>query len=147
MTRPPVTSLLPPIQRAALADLLVKVRQLVAEQRTPLAWDTLRLVEKIEYAELRPPELGGMLRATTSHGLRDSDRHALETVAEAMKSRGIEAGWTPQSLARHIQAVLQGAFILAKASGDRAVALACIDHLEHYLTLLFSFSSPTGKLS
>jgi TetR/AcrR family transcriptional repressor of nem operon len=68
-------------------------------------------------------------------------------IAEAMKSRGIEAGWTPQSLARHIQAVLQGAFILAKASGDRAVALACIDHLEHYLTLLFSSSSPTGKLS
>jgi TetR/AcrR family transcriptional repressor of nem operon len=66
-------------------------------------------------------------------------------IVEAMKSRGIEADFTPQSLARHMQAVLQGAFILAKASGDRAVALACIDHLERYLTLLFS-STPARKL-
>jgi TetR/AcrR family transcriptional repressor of nem operon len=67
-------------------------------------------------------------------------------IAETMKSRGIAADWTPQSLARHIQAVLQGAFILAKASGDRTVALACIDHLERYLTLLFSSSPPARKL-
>lgn len=66
-------------------------------------------------------------------------------ISEAMKSRGVEADWTPQSLARHIQAVLQGAFILAKASADRAVALACIDHLERYLALLFS-STPARKL-
>src|SRR5918997_1883902 len=43
-------------------------------------------------------------------------------IAEAMRTRLIEADWTPASLARHTQAVLQGAFILAKAAGDRAVA-------------------------
>lgn len=67
-------------------------------------------------------------------------------ILAAMRTRRIKADWTPASLAAHTQAVLQGAFILAKASGDRAVALACIDHLKRYLTLLFS-ASPTRKLS
>jgi TetR/AcrR family transcriptional regulator, transcriptional repressor for nem operon len=68
-------------------------------------------------------------------------------IAAAMKARRIEADWTPASLARHIQAVLQGAFILAKASGDPAVALECVDHLERYLTLLFSQAPTERKLT
>ena len=59
-------------------------------------------------------------------------------IAEIMRSRSIEADWTPASLARHSQAVLQGAFILAKATGNPAVALESLDHLKRYLTLLFS---------
>lgn len=42
------------------------------------------------------------------------------------------------SLALHTQAVLQGAFILAKASGDRAIAIDSTAHLKRYFTLLFS---------
>src|SRR3712207_3689224 len=61
-------------------------------------------------------------------------------IADAMKTRRIEADWSPASLAAHTQAVLQGAFILAKATGDRAVAIESIDHLKRYLTLLFSQS-------
>ena len=66
-------------------------------------------------------------------------------IAAAMKTRRIEAEWTPASLARHTQAVLQGAFILAKATGDRAVALESVDHLKRYLTLLFSQARPKGR--
>jgi TetR/AcrR family transcriptional repressor of nem operon len=44
---------------------------------------------------------------------------------------------TARSLALHTQAVLQGAFILAKAKGDAAVAAESIDHLRRYLVLLF----------
>ncbi len=55
----------------------------------------------------------------------------------AMDQRGIAADWTPASLARHTQAVLQGAFILAKATGDRDVARDSVDHLKRYLQLLF----------
>ena len=58
-------------------------------------------------------------------------------IAAAMQARGITADWTPASLARHTQAVLQGAFILAKATGDRAVALESVDHLKRYIALLF----------
>src|ERR671913_564519 len=66
-------------------------------------------------------------------------------IAEAMRTCRIEADWTPASLARHTQAVLQGAFILAKAAGDRAVALESVDHLKRYLTLLFSQPLPKGS--
>ena len=62
----------------------------------------------------------------------------LETDIEAaVKARGINADWTPTSLALHTQAVLQGAFILAKATGDPTVALESVDHLRRYLDLLF----------
>jgi len=63
-------------------------------------------------------------------------------IAEIMKDRGVEADWTPASLAAHTQAVLQGAFILAKATGDAAVARESVDHLKRYLELLFS---PTSR--
>jgi len=59
-------------------------------------------------------------------------------IAAAMEARSIEADWTARSLAIHTQAVLQGAFILAKASGDRQIARASVDHLRRYLELLFT---------
>ncbi len=62
-------------------------------------------------------------------------------IAQAMQTRGVVAEWTPAGLARHIQAVLQGAFILAKASGDGAMARESVDHLERYIALLFSTPS------
>ncbi|HEY2069069.1 MAG TPA: TetR/AcrR family transcriptional regulator [Rhizomicrobium sp.] len=68
------------------------------------------------------------------------DGHAasLESdIADAMKHHRIRASWTAKSLALHTQAVLQGAFILAKAKGDAAVAEASIDHLRRYVELLF----------
>ncbi|CAO3450881.1 Transcriptional regulator, AcrR family [Azospirillum argentinense] len=66
-------------------------------------------------------------------------------IAAAMAARGIAADWTPASLARHTQAVLQGAFILAKATGGREDALDSVDHLKRYLTLLFSQPHSKGN--
>jgi hypothetical protein len=51
---------------------------------------------------------------------------------------GIAADWTPASLAAHPQVVLQGAFILAKATGDRAIARESVDHLRRYIEMLFT---------
>jgi TetR/AcrR family transcriptional regulator, transcriptional repressor for nem operon len=45
--------------------------------------------------------------------------------------------WTAKSLALHTQAVIQGAFILAKATGRAEIAADSIDHLIRYLELLF----------
>lgn len=81
----------------------------------------------------------------TSPALRDAcersiSGHAATLEADlqaAMDARGMSPGWTARSLALHIQAVLQGAFILAKAGGGAAVAADSIDHLRHYLKLLF----------
>ena len=58
-------------------------------------------------------------------------------IAEAMKVYGVRAKWSAQSLALHTQAVLQGAFILAKAKGGPDVAATSIDHLRRYIELLF----------
>lgn len=58
-------------------------------------------------------------------------------IVAAMEARQITGDWTAAGLAAHMQAVLQGAFVLAKAAGDQAVAIDSIDHLKRYLTLLF----------
>ena len=58
-------------------------------------------------------------------------------IAEAIKHHGIRTKLNARSLALHTQAVLQGAFILAKAKGDAAVAGESIDHLRRYIEFLF----------
>lgn len=70
-------------------------------------------------------------------------------IAAAMAARRPEADWTPASLAAHTQAVLQGAFILAKAKGEAAegarLAAESCDHLKRYIRLLFSTPAPRGE--
>lgn len=62
-------------------------------------------------------------------------------IAEAMRKYKVKGDWTAQGLALHTQAVLQGAFILAKAKGDAAVARDSVDHLRRYIELLFKEST------
>lgn len=66
-------------------------------------------------------------------------------IAEAKALYGAHGEWTAQSLALHTQAVLQGAFILAKATGGADVAKASVDHLRRYVTLLFQREERKGK--
>ncbi len=65
-------------------------------------------------------------------------------IAEAMGTYGMQADWTPHSLALYTQAVIQGAFVLAKAKEGPEVALDCLDHLRRYLELLFHHSAQRG---
>jgi TetR/AcrR family transcriptional repressor of nem operon len=81
------------------------------------------------------------IRAACAAGI---ERHAetLEPdIAAAMAVRGV-SGFTPKSLALHTQAVLQGAFVLAKAQGGPAVAADSVDHLIRYVELLFGVAKP-----
>lgn len=67
--------------------------------------------------------------------------HADTLIADieaAMTQHAVSHGFTAESLALHIQGVIQGAFILAKASGDPQRAIESIDHLYRYLKLLFN---------
>jgi len=68
-------------------------------------------------------------------------------IAEAMRKSGIDGAWTAGSLALYTQAVIQGAFILAKARHGPEVAAACLDHLRRYLELLFDQTKPKGEKS
>ena len=62
----------------------------------------------------------------------------VEDIEAAMAEVGRSFPFTAQSLALHTQAVLQGGFILAKATGDPAHAGESIGHLRRYVELLFS---------
>ncbi len=67
--------------------------------------------------------------------------HAQTLVADieaAIAARGMAPAWSAQSLALHTQAVLQGAFVLAKALDSAAVARDSVDHLERYIRCLFA---------
>jgi TetR/AcrR family transcriptional repressor of nem operon len=63
-------------------------------------------------------------------------------IAEAMRQYGAAEEFTAQSLALHTQAVIQGAFVLAKATQDLGIATASLDHLRRYLELLFRSPQP-----
>ena len=66
--------------------------------------------------------------------------HAAEIakdIAAAKLLYAPDAEWTPGSLALHTQAVIQGAFILAKAKQGPEIAAETIDHLKRYFECLF----------
>jgi TetR/AcrR family transcriptional repressor of nem operon len=73
----------------------------------------------------------------------------VDDIVQAMTDHGVAADWTAESLAAHTQAVLQGAFILAKAKNDVGVAIESVDHLRRYVELLFagSASGPVTRRS
>jgi TetR/AcrR family transcriptional repressor of nem operon len=96
--------------------------------------------------------VGTMVQETygTTPAIRDAcDRsisgHAATLEADieaAMRERNMAPDWSAKSLALHTQAVLQGAFILAKAKGGAEIAADSIDHLTRYLKLLFGPENP-----
>ena len=72
----------------------------------------------------------------------EAHAHTLEPdLAEAIATYGTVVPTTADSLALYIQAVLQGAFILAKAKNDRQIAIDSIDHLRQYFSILFNTPS------
>jgi TetR/AcrR family transcriptional repressor of nem operon len=93
--------------------------------------------------------VGTMVQETfaTSPAIRDAcdasiSGHARTLEADieaAMELYGV-TGITAGSLALHMQAELQGSFILAKAKGGPDAAADSVAHLRRYLTLLFKSS-------
>lgn len=90
---------------------------------------------------------GTMLQETyaSSPAIRDACTRAIfahaekleADIAAAITAHGLDAPWSARSLALYTQAVLQGAFILAKAEGGASVAGECINHLRRYVVTLF----------
>jgi TetR/AcrR family transcriptional regulator, transcriptional repressor for nem operon len=84
----------------------------------------------------------------SSPAIRDASNASITAYAErlaedigaAIESHGIAEGITAIGLAYHIQAVLQGAFIIAKAKGDPALARESVAHLKRYVEILFNRS-------
>ncbi len=77
------------------------------------------------------------LLSACNHGITRHVETIEPDIALTMFDHGIGENWTAKSLAFHIQAVIQGALILAKAQNTEAVAIECLRHLRCYVELLF----------
>jgi TetR/AcrR family transcriptional repressor of nem operon len=67
--------------------------------------------------------------------------HAAEVakdIAEAKTRYAPDATWSAEGLGLYTQAVIQGAFILAKAKNGPKIAGECLEHLRRYLEMLFN---------
>lgn len=89
------------------------------------------------------------IRAACARSIGDHAATIEADIEAAIQNRGLKGGmspeWTAKSLALHTQAVLQGAFILAKATGGSAVVADSIDHLAGYLELLFNGNESSNR--
>jgi TetR/AcrR family transcriptional regulator, transcriptional repressor for nem operon len=77
------------------------------------------------------------IRAACDASITAYAERLAEDVQAAIDARDVAGTVDALDLAYHIQAVLQGAFILAKAKGDPAIARASVTHLKRYVSMLF----------
>jgi TetR/AcrR family transcriptional regulator, transcriptional repressor for nem operon len=143
----------------------------IAEQRIFTAPDWVRLADPLErlmgHIDFRLNMLGGPIEDFTcfvgtmvqeTYNSSDAIRAAcdasitayVERLAEdielAIRANAIAHGVTALDLAYHIQAVLQGAFIMAKAKHDPQIARDTVTHLKRYVAMLFGRDLPQSKL-
>lgn len=78
------------------------------------------------------------IRAACDASISTYCERLAEDFADALERYAVPAGVTAIGLARHVQTVLQGAFVMAKAAGDPAVAREAIGHLKLYIDMLFA---------
>ena len=76
------------------------------------------------------------LRAACDDGIALHAHAVAGDLADAKALHAPTAAWEPVELAFFTQAVLQGAFVLAKAQGGAAMAGHCIDHLRRHVANL-----------
>jgi TetR/AcrR family transcriptional regulator, transcriptional repressor for nem operon len=77
------------------------------------------------------------LRQASDESITAYSERLAEDIEAAIATYGIRDGVSALSLAYHVQAVLQGAFILAKAKADPAIARESAAHLKRYVIMLF----------
>ncbi len=76
------------------------------------------------------------LRAACGAGIAGHAATLEADIAAAKAACAPDADWDVASLALFTQTVLQGAFVVAKAAGDVAVARGQVDHLRRYVAML-----------
>jgi TetR/AcrR family transcriptional repressor of nem operon len=77
------------------------------------------------------------IRAACAQGLEAHVAVLAQDVALAKQRYAPDAEWSAESVARYMQAVLQGSFIFAKAMQSPAIARENLAHLERHLVALF----------
>lgn len=77
------------------------------------------------------------LAETSGAHIRDHAATLVPDIRAAMAEHVPGADWSAEGLALHIQAVIQGSFVLAKSQHDPGVAAESVRHLHRYLVHLF----------
>lgn len=73
------------------------------------------------------------LRAAAAHHIEAAVQELAKDLAAAKRRHVPRAPWTPASLARFVEATIQGAFVMAKATQSTRTAADCLRHLRTYL--------------
>ena len=84
------------------------------------------------------------IRAACERNISAHAAAVARDIAEAKRRYAPSAPWTPESLGLFTQAVIQGAFVLAKAKHGAEVAAECLGHLRRYLETQFDRSANQG---
>lgn len=77
------------------------------------------------------------LRSASDASITAYGERLAQDIQQAIDRHGVADGITALGLAYHVQAVLQGAFVLAKAKGDPSYARETVGHLKRYVAMLF----------
>lgn len=93
-----------------------------------------------EVYDTHPP-----IRAACERHISAHAEAVAREVAEAKRRYAPDAPWSPESVAMFTQAVLQGAFVLAKARHEPKVAAESLGHLRRYLETLFDRTPSQGE--
>lgn len=83
------------------------------------------------------------IREACDEHLRHHVSDVARDIADAKRTHAPQAPWSAESLGLFTQAVIQGAFILAKAHDDPDVAAECLTHLRRYIEA--QLPTPTDK--
>lgn len=81
------------------------------------------------------------LRDACNQGISNHAKFVAEELAEAKERYAPSSDWKPETVALFTQAVIQGAFILAKSQGGPQIAADCIAELHRYVEMLLTSDS------
>ena len=128
----------------ALPDPVDRVLGYIAFRRSIMQGELPRFTCLVGTMAQETFETHPAIREACDRSIRAHAAMVEADIAEAMRAHRIDADWTASSLALYTQAVIQGAFILAKAGHDPAPARECLDHLARYVRSLFGVARPAG---
>lgn len=120
------------------ADPLDRVLGYIEFRRSILRGDLARCTCLLGTMVQEVYETHPAIRAACERHMSAHASSVTRDIAQAKAAYCPAASWSAESLGLHTQAVLQGAMVLAKASGSPAAAIECVDHLARYVELLFS---------
>ncbi len=87
------------------------------------------------------------IRAACNTHIRSHAADVAKDIALARDYYCPDAEWSAEGLGLHTQAVIQGSFVLAKASNGPEIAIESLEHLRRYIELLFEVPPQEAKQS